>query len=79
MMKGRSVPVIVAPPRANDPSQTIDAAFFAQNPDTREYTRKYVAGETPEPMPPNTWVHVMRRGVERVRGFAPPRDVGRSN
>lgn len=39
----------------------------------------YIAGETVEPLPLNTWVHVMLRGVERVRGFAPPADVGRDN
>lgn len=73
MSKGRRVPpIIFAPPREDDPSQAVDAAFFERNPSTREYTRKYIRGETPEPMHPDTWVHVMRIGVERVRGFAPP-------
>lgn len=82
-MRGRNVPppvpIIFAQPRPNDPSQDIDAAFFEQNPSKHQYTRLYIPGETPEPMPPGTWVHVMRVGVERVRGFAPPRDIGRAN
>lgn len=82
-MRGRTppiaVPVIFVQPRDNDPSQAIDAAYFEQHPGTREYTRMYILGETVEPMPPNTWVHVMMRGIERVRGFAPPNDVGRAN
>lgn len=79
-MKGRRTPppIIFTTPRAGDPSQAIDAAFFEQNPQLREYTRKYIPGETPDLMHPDTWVHVMRIGVERVRGFAPPR-VGRDN
>jgi hypothetical protein len=73
-MRGRYAPpsIVYALPRADDPSQAIDAAFFERNPGTKQYTRKYIPGETPEPMPPDTWVHVMLVGVERVRGFAPP-------
>jgi hypothetical protein len=66
------VPVIFALPRAGDPSQAIDADYFEQHPGTHEYTRLYIAGKTVEPMPPGTWVRVMLRGSERVRGFAPP-------
>jgi hypothetical protein len=73
-MKGRlpPVPVFFALPRAGDPSQAIDADYFEQHPGTREYTRLYIQGETVEPMPPGTWVRVILRGSERVRGFAPP-------
>jgi hypothetical protein len=82
-MKGRRTPpppvVVFAPPRANDPSQEVDAVWFEQHPGQVEYTRKYIAGETPELFHPDTWVKVMRIGVERVRGFAPPADVGRAN
>ena len=67
-------PIVFALPRADDPSLAIDTAFFERNPDTRQYTRKYILGETPEPMPPDTWVRVLRIGVERVRGFAPPNE-----
>jgi len=68
----RRTPILVAPPRAGDPSQAIDAAFFRRHPETREYTRMYVAGESPEPMPPGTMVRVLRIGAQRVRGFVPP-------
>ena len=72
-MKGRTPPpVIFALPRPGDPSQAVDADYFRRNPGVREYTRMYIAGETPDPMHPDTWVHVMLIGVERVRGFAPP-------
>jgi len=63
---------VYALPRADDPSQAVDTAFFERNPHQRSYTRRYIAGETPEPMHPDTWVHVMRIRGERVRGFAPP-------
>jgi hypothetical protein len=78
-MKGRTPPppIIFALPRAGDPSQAVDAAFFERNPDRREYTRTYIRGETAEPMHPDTWVYVKIIGVERLRGFAPP--VGRVN
>jgi len=74
MTRGRYTPppIIYALPRADDPSQAVDAAFFERNPNRREYTRRYIPGETPEPMPPDTWVYVMRIRGERVRGFAPP-------
>lgn len=73
-MRGRipPPPIVFALPRANDPSQAVDTAFFEQNPHRRSYTRMYIVGETPEPMHPNTWVFVTMVGVERVRGFAPP-------
>jgi len=77
-MRGRTAPpptLVFALPRTNDPSQAVDADYFTRNPQTRQYTRHYIPGETPEPMPPGTWVHVMLVGIERVRGFAPP-DVG---
>jgi hypothetical protein len=51
-VKGRTVPIFFALPRANDPSQAIDAAYFKRNPGVREYTRHYIAGETVEPMHP---------------------------
>jgi hypothetical protein len=76
-VKGRTPPpIIYALPRASDGSRAIDEAFFKRNPDQREYTRKYIPGETVEPMHPDTWVHVLRIGVERVRGFAPPATGG---
>lgn len=79
MSKGRRTPPIVfALPRADDPSLAIDEAFFKQNPQLREYGRRYIPGETTEPMHPDTWVWVLRKGAERVRGFAPP-TVGRNN
>ena len=73
-MKGRRTPppIVFALPRDDDPSQAIDAAFFERYPNKREYTRKYIRGETPEPMHPDTWVWVKLIGAERVRGFAPP-------
>lgn len=73
-MRGRtpSPPIVFALPRPNDPSQAIDTAFFEQNPDTRAYTRRYINGETVEPMHPDTQVLVALVGAERVRGFAPP-------
>jgi hypothetical protein len=72
MSKARGVPVVFAAPRASDPSQAVDAKFFRCNPEKREYTRRYIAGETVEPMHPDTWVHVTIIRGERVRGFAPP-------
>lgn len=79
-MKGRTPPpVYIALPRADDPSLAIDLDFFKRNPGQREYTRHYITGETPEPMHPDTWVRVMMIGGDRVRGFAPPRQVERLN
>jgi hypothetical protein len=72
MSKGRGVPIIFAAPRASDPSQVVDAKFFRRNPGKREYTRRYIKGETVEPMHPDTWLHVAIIRGERVRGFAPP-------
>lgn len=75
-MKGRIPPprplIVYALPRADDPSLAIDTAYFERYPDRREYTRRYIAGETVEPMHPETLVRVLLVGVERVRGFAPP-------
>jgi hypothetical protein len=79
-VKGRYAPppIVFALPRASDPSQAIDAAFFEQHPEVSEYMRDYIPGETVEPMPPGTWVWVKLIRGERVRGFAPPA-VGRAN
>ena len=73
-MKGRRtpLPIIFALPRADDPSLAIDTAFFLSHPEVSAYARYYVAGETPEPLPPTTWVWGQLIGAERVRGFAPP-------
>lgn len=73
-MKGRRAPppVIFALPRASDPSQAIDTAYFRAHPAIREYIRKYIPGETPAPMHPDTRVYVRLIGADRVRGFAPP-------
>lgn len=73
-MKGRTVPIIVQPTRADDPSMAIDEAFFMRNRHLTEYTRDVIAGEFPEPLPPGTKVHVKRIGAQRVRGFAPPQE-----
>jgi len=76
--KRSTPPIIFAPSRPGDPSLAIDAAYFEQHPDKREYTRRYIRGETPEPQHPDTMVIVAIIGFERVRGFAPP-PVGRVN
>lgn len=65
-------PIQYALPRADDPSQAVDAAWFRQHPDQRTYCRKYIRGETVKPMHPDTWVRVIMINGERVRGFAPP-------
>jgi hypothetical protein len=73
-MKGRTVPVIVAPALASYPSQDADYQYFTRNPHIREYERDLLPGEAPEPMPPGTRVWVKRVGeYVRVRGFCPPR------
>lgn len=75
MTRGRTAPppIIVAPPRDDDPSQDIDFRYFVANPRAREYERPYLAGEWPEPMPPGTKVLVRRMGAYgRVRAFRPP-------
>ena len=74
-MKGRAVPVIVAPPIASDPSQDLDYCFFVEHPDIREYERDLLPGEAPEPMPHGTRVVVKRLGeYTRVRLFQAPRE-----
>jgi hypothetical protein len=80
MQKGRYAPppVIVTTPRADDPSQAIDAAFFKANPKVTEYQRRFIPGESFEDMHPDTIVVVRRVGRDRLRGFAPP-NVGRAN
>lgn len=82
-MKGRippMPPIIYALPRADDPSQAIDAAFFQRYPDRRSYTRRYIAGEdSNKSWPPGTLVHVLLIDGERVRGFAPPATYGGLN
>jgi hypothetical protein len=47
-MKGRTPPIYVAGVRASDRSQDVDGAYFTRYPDRTEYTRAYIAGETPE-------------------------------
>lgn len=75
MSKGRRVPIIFAPPRANDRSQDVDTAYFARHPDVCEYVRDLIPGESPESMPPGTKVVVRRVGqYERWRGFQPPQE-----
>jgi hypothetical protein len=73
-MKGRAVPVIVAGVRAGDRSQDVDCAYFRRNPKVVEYTRAYIAGETPEPLPPGTRVVVKRDGATRMRAFVLPQE-----
>lgn len=76
-MRGRRTPPIVfAPAHDADPSQDADYQYFYAHPNATEYTRDYIEGETPEPMPPGTRVWVQRIGpAGRARGFVPP-DVG---
>jgi hypothetical protein len=75
-MQGRTpppvVPILFIAPRAGDPSLAIDTAFFTRYPDRRKYIRRYIPGETVEPMHPDTRVWVLLVGAERVRGFVPP-------
>jgi hypothetical protein len=73
-MKRRIPPIIVAGIRANDPSQAADGAYFAHNPTILEYTRAYIVGETPEPLPPGTRVIVHRIGCNRARAFVVPQE-----
>jgi hypothetical protein len=73
-MRGRTVPVIVAPPLDSDPSQDVDERYFVEHPHATEYERAALPGEAPEPMPPGTRVWVKRVGeYVRVRGFCPPK------
>ena len=65
-------PIVFVRPRVDDPSQALDAAYFARYLERYEYMREYIAGETVDPMPPGTWVYVTMIDGERVRGFAPP-------
>lgn len=73
-MRGRRTPpIVLAPAHDADPSQDADYRYFFDNPSITEYTRPYIAGETAEPMPPGTLVHVHRIGpAGRARGFVPP-------
>jgi hypothetical protein len=74
-MRGRNVPVIVAPPLTNDPSQDADYRYFVEHPHATGYERDLLPGETLEPMPPGTRVWVKRVGeYVRVRGFVPPKE-----
>jgi hypothetical protein len=74
-MRGRNVPVIVAPPLEDDPSQDIDYRYFVEHPHAREYTRAVLPGEAPTPLPPGSWVVVKRVGqYTRVRLFQAPRE-----
>lgn len=76
-MTKRRPPVIYAPAFKGDPSQKTDAAFFRANPTVREYERALIKGESPEPMPPGTRVHVKLVGrCHRVRAFVTPRVEG---
>jgi hypothetical protein len=71
-MKGRTPPILVAGIRASDRSQDVDGAHFTRYPDRTEYTRAYIAGESPEPMPVGTKVIVRRIGTTRARAFVLP-------
>jgi hypothetical protein len=53
-MKGRMSSVIVAPVRANDPSQAVDCAYFERNPNTVEYIRDVLPGEAPKSISPGS-------------------------
>jgi hypothetical protein len=68
-------PVIFAPAFKGDPSQVADARFFQANPTIREYERPLIPGESPEPLPPGTTVHVKLVGrCQRVRAFLTPQE-----
>lgn len=77
MARGRNVPpaVVVAVPRAGDPSQNADCAYFQRHPKVRQYERDPLPGELPEAMPPGTKVVVFRIGeYTRVRAFRTPQE-----
>ena len=73
-MKGRRVPpIVIMPPRDDDPSQDVDYRYFLAHPHVREYERDLLPGELLESMPPGTRVVVRRVGqYQRWRGFVPP-------
>ena len=73
-MKNRRPTIIAMPPRAADPSQDVDAAYFRRHPEARVYERDALPGELPEAMPPGTRVWVRRVGIQRIRGFIPPKE-----
>jgi hypothetical protein len=73
MSSRRKVPIVFQGIQPGDPSQDIDCAYFKRNPQTTEYTRALIPGETFEPMPAGTRVLVKRIGVAgRARAFLPP-------
>lgn len=72
-MRGRAVPILHQPPRADDRSQDIDAAYFTRHPGVTECERDLIAGESPTPLPLGTRVIVKRMGAyRRARAFVPP-------
>jgi hypothetical protein len=74
MSNRRTPPIYVAGVRAGDRSQDVDGAYFTHHPHTTEYTRAYIAGETPEPLPVGTKVIVKRHGATRMRAFVLPEE-----
>jgi hypothetical protein len=73
-MKGHIPPIYVSGIRAGDRSQDVDGAYFTRYPGRTEYTRAYIDGETPEPMPVGTTVIVKRIGATRARAFVLPKE-----
>jgi hypothetical protein len=73
-MKGRTVPparvIIASVP--DDPSWEVDKACLVANPHIIQYTRAYIPGESPEPMPHGTMV--IGVGAYRWRCFQPPQE-----
>ena len=67
-------PIYVTGIRAGDRSQDVDGAYFMRYPACTEYTRAYIAGETPETLPVGTKVIVKRIGATRARAFVLPEE-----
>lgn len=75
--KGRRVPPprLVVMPEPNTATHRAvrddDEQWFLDHPKETYRRRPYVPGETPQPMPPGTVVHVYREGFYRIRSFEP--------
>jgi hypothetical protein len=76
-MARKVTPVIKSSERiGSQQAHDIDLRFFQEHPEATEYTRAYIRGETPIPMPPGTRVVVRRIRIgnveQRARAFQMP-------
>jgi hypothetical protein len=73
MSSRRTPPIVFQGVQPGDPSQNADYLFFRDHPQTTEYERDLIPGETFEPIPAGTRVLVKQIGAAgRARAFVAP-------